>query len=330
MTLRKPDFVPGQPIGSQHLNSVQREALRGRYAVARGEGVTAVGSMTGPQSSQFPRPQVQLCIATEDFASGVGSTDLYTTDQVPSGAAVLFRLNTTTSEYEKEEEKTPFRVWDVAAWVDKTDSNIKEGTVFYAALNKESERMEVVGVTGQRLTEGLNAGCVGDGWYRVEIAEFDGTPSIDYYYCAENMQQELIDDCDLCEETRPEDMDAYTGTCVTLGNVVLDRTRPVGTGKFVYAHDARQLPIREGGHVRILPIHICVKSVPAPDSTPEEPKWMDVVEQYYAIVSAEYELLRVPLSDWACCDGEVIQTKCDWLVIEGKHCEGWEVTCPEE
>ena len=329
MTPPFPQFVPGQGIGANHLNSVQREALRGRSAVARGEGVTAVGSMAGPQSSQFPRPQVQLCIATEDFSDG-SSTDLYTTDQVASGPAVLFRLNTTTSEYEEEEDRTPFRVWDVASWIAGVPTVIKKGSVFYAALNKESERLEIIASTGMQLLDGLNVGCVGDGWYRIELADFDDTPAADYYYCSEEMQQELQDDCDLCEETRPEDLDAHTGTCVPLGNVELNRTRPIGRGEFVYAHDARRLPIMEGGHVRLLPIHYCAKSVPAPDSTPEEPKWIEIKEQYYSIVSAEYELLRVPLSDWECCDGEVIQTKCDWLIIEGKHCEGWEVTCPAE
>ncbi len=329
MTFRTPDFIPGQPLSAAHLNAVQREALRGRMAAARGPGMAAVNSMSGPQSSHMPRPQVQLCIATQDFQEGVGDTDLYTTDFVPSGPAVLYRLNTTTSLYESEEEYSPFRVWDVASWIAGVPTNIKKGTVFYAALNKESERLEIIASTGMQVLEGLNVGCVGDGWYRIELADFDDTPAADYYYCSEDMQQELQDDCDLCEETRPEDLDAYTGTCAPLGGVMMNRTRPIGRGEFVYAHDTRRLPILEGGHVRLLPIHHCIKSVPAPDSTPEEPKWMEVKEQYYAIMSAEYELLQIPLSDWECCDGEVIQTKCDWLIIEGKHCEGWEVTCPQ-
>lgn len=296
---------------------------------SRGPGVSSVNSMAGMQSTNFGRPQVQMCIATADFVPFQPDTDLYTADPVPSGPAVLYRLDVTNGEYGSEEETLPFKVWDVMSHIAGQPSQITKGTVFYAALNSESQRLEVIESSGMRLVDGLNIGCVGDGWYRIELADFDGTPQIDYYYCSENMEQELIDQCDLCEETRPEDLDSYTGTCAGLTEVQLERTRPTGRQEFVYAHDARRLPIKEGGHVRMLPIHYCTKSVPAPDSTPEEPKWMDVHEQYYAIVSAEYELLQVPLSDWECCDGEVIQTKCDWLIIEGKYCEGWQVECQE-
>jgi hypothetical protein len=328
MTHRLPDYVPGQEISASRLTATQREALRGRMSASFGPGLSSVNSMAGSQSSHFERPQVQMCIAIEDFAP-FQATDLYTTDPVPSGPSILYRLNARTGNYESEEENLPFRVWDVMSEVVGKPTEIKKGTVFYAALNKESQRLEIIASTGMQVLEGLNVGCVGDGWYRIELADFDDTPAADYYYCSEDMQQELQDDCDLCEETRPEDLDAYTGTCAPLGGVMMNRTRPIGRGEFVYAHDARRLPILEGGHVRLLPIHYCAKSVPAPDSTPEEPKWMEVKEQYYAIMSAEYELLQIPLSDWECCDGEVIQTKCDWLIIEGKHCEGWEVTCPQ-
>ena len=328
MTHRPLDYRPGEALSARRLNDTQREALLSRHAALRGPGVSSVNSSAGLQASNFGRPQVQMCIAVEDFLSG-NWTDLQTSDPIPNGASKLYRLNTVSGEYESEQAGNPFRVWDVQAHVAGMDSSITKGTVFYAALNSESKRIEVIHSTGMQVLEGLNVGCVGDGWYRIELADFDDTPAADYYYCSEDMQQELQDDCDLCEETRPEDLDAYTGTCAPLGGVMMNRTRPIGRGEFVYAHDTRRLPILEGGHVRLLPIHHCIKSVPAPDSTPEEPKWMEVKEQYYAIMSAEYELLQIPLSDWECCDGEVIQTKCDWLIIEGKHCEGWEVTCPQ-
>ena len=50
-------------------------------------------------------------------------------------------------------------------------------------------------------------------------------------------------------------------------------------------------------------------------------------EQLYAIISAEYEMLRVPVTDWECCNGEVIQTRCDFLLIEGTLCEVWQDEC---
>lgn len=146
------------------------------------------------------------------------------------------------------------------------------------------------------LREGLNAECLGDGWYTIELAEFSSSPP-----------EYPEDDCDPCAVA----VDPYTETCEGIASYTPNKTRPVGLGTYVKAHDARSLKIRDGGHVRILPIHRDDYSG----------------EQLYAIVSAEYEMLRVPITDWECCNGEVIQTKCDVLLIEGTYCEGWTQEC---
>ena len=36
----------------------------------------------------------------------------------------------------------------------------------------------------------------------------------------------------------------------------------------------------------------------------------------------------VPLPDWECCDGEVVMTACNWLIVEGVYCSGPSDPCP--
>jgi hypothetical protein len=148
------------------------------------------------------------------------------------------------------------------------------------------------------LKEGLCAECLGDGWYRIELATFNESPPSEY-----DGQS-----CDLCAQATNVD---YTDDCESITTFDPDKTRPVGTNQFVYAHDARTLKIKDGGHVRMLPIH-------------KDPQ---TNEQLYAVVSAEYEMLKVPVTDWECCNGEVIQTRCDFLLIEGTLCEVWTDEC---
>ena len=152
------------------------------------------------------------------------------------------------------------------------------------------------------LREGLCNSCLGDGWYRVELAEFNESPNDPY---ADPYEEQ---DCNFCALASGAD---YSDDCDAITAFEADKTRPVGTGEFVYAHDARTLKIKDGGHVRILPIH----------------KDPETGEQLYAIVSAEYEMLKVPVTDWECCNGEVIQTRCDFLLIEGTFCESWTDEC---
>jgi len=146
------------------------------------------------------------------------------------------------------------------------------------------------------LKEGLNVECLGDGWYRIEEATFN-----------ESAPEYPTDHCDPCVLAA----NPYTDDCASIVAYDPNKTRPIGSGTYVKAHDARTLKIRDGGHVRMLPIH-------------KDPV---TGEQLYAIVSAEYEMLKVPVTDWECCNGEVIQTRCDFLLIEGTLCEVWTDEC---
>jgi hypothetical protein len=160
------------------------------------------------------------------------------------------------------------------------------------------------GGTG-KLKEGLMVACLGDGWYEIEEAEFRDEPAGFTYSGITGID----DGCDLCTVA---DIDTTVGSaCETATEVVLNRTRPTGLATFVYAHDARRLPIRIGGHVRMLPIHRAANG-----------------EQLYAIVSAEYRMVKDPRPDYECCNGTVTLVGCDWIIHEGVACTGWRSECP--
>lgn len=155
-----------------------------------------------------------------------------------------------------------------------------------------------------QLVEGLVVACFGDGWYEIELAEWDQEPPASQY-----SGNTGVEDCDLCSAVQA----AYPitpGECQTIP-VKVDRTRPIGTGVYVYAHDARRIPLEDDGHVRMLKSHTAADG-----------------EQLYAIISGEYKLLRQAIPDYECCDGAVTLVGCDYIITEGVACDGWRQECP--
>jgi hypothetical protein len=297
----------GDAIAASRLNSLTRESLRSRNGEALGPGNCEVGDNFGSSSANHSKPAMHLCFATEDFKADQYTDNYLALDKIASGKCVLVRFNPSTGDYEEEKWSNdggygyggdsgfePFRVWDPMAKINDTP-NKALGDVFHAMYNKDNCRLEIVSAS-VALKEGLMSNCLGDGWYKIEEAIFP-----------ESVPEYPQDDCDLCSVAVPE----YDADCGTIVEYTANKTRPEGTGKYIKAHDARTLKIRGGGHVRVLPIH-------------RDPS---TGEQLYAIVSAEYEMLRVPVTDWECCNGEVIQTRCDFLIIEGTYCPVWTDEC---
>lgn len=293
----------GDPITAQRLNSITQESLKNRRSQSFGPGNSFVGDGLGAVSSHHSKPSMHLCIAEEDFTDNQ-YTDTYTTlDKVPSGKCLLMRLNQDTGEYEKEISFEPFRVWDPFAALNNTKSKSK-GDVFQAFYNKDNQRLEAT--PDFRLTEGLMVACLGQGWYEIELAKWEVEPKIpggsgSYY--------DDTEECDICTLVNlvPDPNATSCGT----KEVHIDHPRPTGLGMTVYAHDARRLPLKDGGHVRMMKTHTSKSGEPL-----------------YAIISGEYKMLAIANPDYECCDGEVVQTGCTYYVVEGVECHIYTKDCP--
>ena len=152
------------------------------------------------------------------------------------------------------------------------------------------------------MLEAIVTSCKGDGWYEVEIADFDGEPDL-------SGASGATDDCNLCTVAG---LDTTPGsTCEAVVSMSVSRTAPIGTNEFVYAHDVEYLPLEIGGHCRIMPIHLSAAG-----------------EQLYAVVRGPHPLIKDPKGDWDCCDGTVVQTECSYNIVEGVHCAAWVQDCP--
>ena len=138
----------GDPISAGKLNSLTREAVRGRSAEAIGPGSAMVGDNFGSMSSHHQKPQIHLCVATEDFESDIYTDNYLALDKVPSGKCRLVRFNSSNGEYEEETSFEPFRVWDPVSKLNESDSK-KEGDFFYAAYNKGNQRIEIIASGGE-------------------------------------------------------------------------------------------------------------------------------------------------------------------------------------
>lgn len=293
----------GDPISAGKLNSLTREAVRGRSAESIGPGSAMVGDNFGPMSSHHQKPQIHLCVATEDFEADTYTDNYLALDKVPSGKCLLVRFNSSTGDYEEETSFEPFRVWDPFAAINKTKSKSK-GDVFQAFLNKDNQRIEAV--QDFRITEGLVIACLGQGWYEIEIAKWEAEPKIPG---ASGSLYDDTEECDICVLTDliPKETEPLCNT----REVKIDNPRPVGIGINVYAHDARRIPLKDGGHVRMVRTHTSKSGDPL-----------------YAIISGEYKLLAIANPDYECCDGEVVQTGCTYYVVEGIECQIYNKDCP--
>lgn len=310
---------PGDPLSAGRLNALNRQAMQSRKAAVTGPGPAMVGDKFGLHAAHHVKPDVILCVAKEDFKANSLTDNYRAIDKVPSGECLLLRFSATDGDYQEESGFKKFRVWDPlsiygrnAQRVDPDNPysdpvSVKEGDVFYAAHNRHTNRIEVLSFSSSaiKVEEGLNYACIGDGWYEIELAEFNKTPPESY-----SGYDGMVTTCDPCSIINANQNVAEN--CESITAYDPPRTRPEGTGKLVFAHDTRNLVIKDRGHVRMLPIH----------------KNPDTGEQYYAIISAEYEMLKVPIKDWECCDGVVVQTACDFLLIEGTLCSGERWDCP--
>lgn len=168
---------------------------------------------------------------------------------------------------------------------------------------------------GSTVVDGLVSTCIGDGWYYVELADFTGENPAS----PGSVDPEVGADCDACDEVDLGDIvDGISGDCESVEDgITLNRTLPTGTGEFVYAHDTESIKLKSGGHVRMVRIHSGNEG------------------QYYAILSGQRELVKLPFPLYECCvdpvtGAQTVQmTGCTYVLVEGVKCGGGENPCPE-
>lgn len=365
MSLTPRPFRPGQLITADRLNQLRREGIRDQQSRVGGPGVSVVDDyMSGGQSSHYAKPGTLLCRATEDFEPGK-YTDAYSwPDPVPSGLCRLVRMRPDNGQYEMESSDIPeFRVWDPMALITGTTSKRNEDS-FYAAYNKDSGRVEVIGSSGSQLEirHGLVSECLGMGWYMVELMDciqFE-PPDCEQYNPWSNSESQSSsasasegapEACEQCDFRSPPECDGdsdgvdYQKFCGNGELAIPLRPRRdskcyplVGNGTFVYALDKRTVPLKIDGMVTIVWFgDRCLgtsgwesgcgsESASASASASEGGS---EGAKLYNVVNGEYQMVNIPIKTYECCeDGVVREVGCTTYIVEGMVCVAPETPCP--
>lgn len=354
------------------MNSLRQASIRDQQMVVNGPGMSAVGDyMMGAQASHHAKPHVVLCRAMEDFqryqltdSSTFYGGAFYSGDPVWSGKCRLVRLDVYTGQYDQESANIPeFRVWDPLALLTSSDSK-KEGDNFYAAYNKDTNRVEVIGVGGQsvEIRHGLVSECLGMGWYMVELMDciqFEPPDCENYnpWSNSESMSQSASASqgapavCEQCDFRSPPECDGdsdgvdYQQFCGSGDVAVPLRPRRdskcyplVGNGTFVYALDKRTVPLKIDGMVTIVWFgDRCIggsgtgweSGCGSDSASASASQGGDEGEKLYNVINGEYQMVTIPIKEYECCeDGVVRQVGCTTFIVEGIVCKTPETPCP--
>ena len=372
MTIQPEPFQPGQVLNTRRMNSLRQASIRDQQMVVNGPGMSAVGDyMMGAQASHHSKPHIVLCRAMEDFqryqltdSSTFYGGAFYSGDPVWSGKCRLVRLDVYTGQYDQESANIPeFRVWDPLALLTSSDSK-KEGDNFYAAYNKDTNRVEVIGVGGQsvEIRHGLVSECLGMGWYMVELMDciqFE-PPDCENYNPWSNSESQSGSAsasqgapavCEQCDFRSPPECDGdsdgvdYQQECGSGDVAVPLRPRRdskcyplVGNGTFVYALDKRTVPLKIDGMVTIVWFgDRCnggsgtgwESGCGSDSASASASEGGDEGAKLYNVINGEYQMVTIPIKEYECCeDGVVRQVNCTTFIVEGIVCKTPETPCP--
>lgn len=335
---RPKQWIPGDPLTADRLNVEQAESLRSRRDIALTNGSSMVNETLGNQSANMRRSFTRLAVATEDFALQSLKTDLAEAlDDVPSGLCQWFRLNKKSGVHEEDTLSTPFRGYDVLGGLNDQIQKVA-GEFFYVIFNEDSKRWEILQSAGVKLKYGIIGECLGDGWYEVELSDWnEEPPTAGSGSASTSVSASASDDpCDLCVESDTVSVDDLA--CEGIFPVEVTRSVGVGTGEIVYAHTASLMTLLVGSHVKMLkraPVNAASESASASASTSASLSVSDAIitDRIYDIVDSSKPLLSLPFPQYECCtlpDGttEVRMTRCDRVVVEGIKCAGVDDPCP--
>jgi len=345
---RPKQWIPGDPLTADRLNVEQAESMRSRRDIALTNASSMVNETLGNQSANMRRSFTRLAVAIEDFAIQDEKTDLAEAlDDVPSGLCQWFRLNRKSGIHVEDNLSTPFRGYDVLGGLNDQVQKVA-GEFFYVVYNEDSKRWEILQSAGIKLKYGIVGDCLGDGWYEVELSDWDEQPPIPGSESASASASTSVsssasdDPCDLCllhDMTEGAD-------CESVEAVEVYRTAGSGTGQIVYAHTAETIPLKGGSLVKMIKRAAAdAASVSASASlssslstsmsasTSLSASDDPMSNRLYDVVNSEKPLLSLPFPNYECCelpDGSKIfqQISCTRVIVEGVSCVGPDTPCP--
>jgi hypothetical protein len=337
---RPKQWIPGDPLTADRLNVEQAESLRSRRDIALTNGSSMVNETLGNQSANMRRSFTRLAVATEDFAVQDVKTDLAEAlDDVPSGMCQWFRLNKKSGVHEEDTLSTPFRGYDVLGGLNDQVQKVA-GEFFYVVFNEDSKRWEILQSAGIKLKYGIVGECLGDGWYEVELSDWDEQPPIPGSESASASASTSVsasasdDPCDLCISI---DVTIEAG-CESVEGVEVTRNAGTGTGQIVYAHTAETIPLKGGSLVKMIKRaapDAASDSVSSSLSTSSSLSASDdpISNRLYDVVNSEKPLLSLPFPDYECCtlpngSQEFRMISCTRVIVEGVTCPGETDPCP--
>ena len=288
------------------------------------------------------RSFTRLAVATEDFAIQSQKTDLAEAmDDVPSGLCQWFRLNKKSGVHEEDTLSTPFRGYDVLGGLNDQIQKVA-GEFFYVIFNEDSKRWEILQSAGMKLKYGIVGECLGEGWYEVELSDWDEQPPAvgsGSGSASTSVSASASDDpCDLCLL-----LDMTEGAdCESVEAVDAYRTAGSGTGHVVYAHTAETIPLKGGSLVKMIKraaadsasASVSASLSASLSSSSSTSASVDLIsDRIYDIVDSEKPLLSLPFPNYECCtlpDGSSLfkQISCTRVIVEGIACVGPDDPCP--
>lgn len=331
------NWIPGEPITASRLNVGQQESLRARRQITVGAGSSMVNELMGNQANVVPKKLIRLAIAIEDFVDAGTQTDLATgIDDVPSGLCKWYRLDRKSGNHVEDTLSSTFLCYDVIGGLNNGVLRVKD-EIFYVIYNEDSKRLEILQSVSFRLTYGIARTCLGDGWYEVEISDWNETPFTGS--SSASVSSSVSDDpCDLCVIEPDEEFVGDTEACDTIEEVSVSRSTGAGTGQIVYGHTAETIPLKIGGMVKMLKRSAADYSSSSASESQSSSSSISVsddiiIDRLYDIVDATKPLLSLPFPHYECCempDGsrQVKMTRCDRAIVEGVKCPGVNDPCP--
>lgn len=332
-------WIPGDPLTADRLNVEQAESMRSRRDIAITNGSSLVNESLGNQSVNMRKSFLRLAVAIEDFAIPDMKTDLAEAlDDVPSGLCQWFRLNRKSGNHVEDSLSTPFLVYDVLGGLNDQVQKVA-GEFFYVVYNEDSKRWEILQSAGIKLKYGIVGTCLGDGWYEVELSDWDEQPPIPgsasesaSSSVSTSGSDEPYDACDMCAFV---DFGAES-SCESVEDYEVTRNAGNGTGQIVYAHTAETIPLKQGSLVKMIKRaapESASDSLSASASSSLSVSDDPISNKLYDVVNSEKPLLSLPFPDYECCelpDGskEFRQISCTRVIVEGVACAGSENPCP--
>lgn len=339
-------WTPGDEITAERLNVGQQEAMRARRQIALGDGSSMVNEIMGNQSANLRKRLIRLAIATEDFTDAGTKTDLASgVDDVPSGICKWYRLDRKSGSHVEDTLSSSFLCYDVIGGLNNGVLRVKD-EIFYVIYNEDSKRFEILQSVSFRLTYGIARTCLGDGWYEVEISDWNETPyTSDSVSASTSVSSSVSDDpCDLCVIEPTEEVIGDTVACDSIQQVEVFRNVGNGTGQVVYAHTASTMPLKIGGMVKMLKRSANDTSSSSTSESASSSSSSSasasvsvsddmLLDRLYDMVDYERPLLSLPFPHYECCTlpgggTEVKMTRCDRAIVEGVQCPGTDDPCP--